>query len=169
MIGCLYGFIQPIVYATELNVLGQAVFKQPVDLNKCYQLLEQVYCNQINSIVQLNNILGSIRPIVAMTVGLLKVIWAIICIRILLNAYASPDSLIVIEKTKPFSFMKDEWWPSVRLYATVLSATYIVLLILLVLLYLEQVKNFITAVGVITGVYAIWQMIWSVWKVTNKS
>jgi hypothetical protein len=104
-----------------------------------------------------------------MTVGLLKVIWAIICIRILLNAYASPDSLIVIEKTKPFSFMKDEWWPSVRLYATVLSATYIVLLILLVLLYLEQVKNFITAVGVITGVYAIWQMIWSVWKVTNKS
>lgn len=169
MVGCLYGFIQPIVYATELSALGQGVFNQPLDLGKCYQLFEQVRCNQINRIVELNKILESIRPIVAMTVGLLKVVWAIICTRILSNAYAPPDNLIVVEKTQPFSFMQDKWWPSVRLHATILIASYIVLLILLVLLYLAQVKNFIIAIGVITGVYSIWQMIWSVWKVTNKS
>lgn len=167
MVGCLYGFIQPIVYATELSALGQGVFNQPLDLDKCYQLFEQVHCNQINNIVMLNKKLESIRPIVAMTVGLLKVVWAIICTRILSGAYASHENLIVVEKTKPFRLM-DKWWPSVRLHATILIASYIVLLILLVLLYLDQVKNFITAVSVITGVYAIWQMIWGVWKVTNK-
>jgi hypothetical protein len=167
MVGCLYGFIQPIVYATELRALGQDVYKT-FDLSLCIQVFDVNFCNRIQDLIRFEEGLKSYRPIVSMTVGLLKVVWAITCTKILSSSRASSDNLIMIEKSKPSRFI-EEWWPSVALHATLLTAIYIVLLILVVqLFYIKNLLDFGATLGVVTGVFGLWQVIWNVWKTTRK-
>lgn len=140
MVGCLYGFTQPIVYATQLRTFQQSEFKQMLD---------------------------DVSPIVAMVMGLLKVMWAIACTKVLSSGRASSKNLIRNRGSELVPFWKG-WRVSVSLHATILVATYCVMLIMLTLWYIDRLGGFATALGVVTGVFSFWQMIWNVWKTTRR-
>ena len=137
MIGSLYGFIQPIIYATELRSGQQGEFSELIE---------------------------NIRPVVTMIIALLKVTWAVASTKILCSARASDRNLIERD-TLPAAQVLTGWWPSVALHAALLVAIYLGLLIMLVLrLGHDKLTPFGTAVGVITGVSGLWQIVWSVWQ-----
>lgn len=162
IVGCLYGFIQPIIYATELRGLGEEVFAT-FDLGKCNQAFpESLMCSEIHSSITQQQYVEALRPAVSMAVGLLKVVWAIICTRLLSGYRATTDNLVVVDASLKRA---EEWRPSVRLHATVLAVVYLGLLITLLMAYSGKqfLIKFGTAVGVITSVFALWQMISFVW------
>lgn len=167
MVGCIYGIIQPILYATELGALGRGIFDQPLDIEQCSALLGLDRCHQINNVAQFNQALASIRPIVAMVGGFLKVVWAISFTQILSSYYATSENLIMVDHSKGSAFM-DRWWPSVAMHATVLTAIYVALLIMLALLYIQHLVQFAVAIGFITGLCSLWQIIWAVWTTTTR-
>jgi hypothetical protein len=140
MVGCLYGLTQPIVYATQLRTL------QPDDFNKT---------------------LTDIQPIVAMIVGFLKVMWAITCTKVLSSAHASSENLVLVKQAGQSDFWRG-WSFAVGLHATILIAVYCVLLIVLAHRFLDKLGGFATSIGVVTGVFSLWQTIWNFWKTTRK-
>lgn len=143
VIGCLYGLIQPVIYATELNTFQQSEYQE----------------FQIG--------LANIKPAVAMITGLLKVAWVIIFTRVLENAKASSENLILTEKTNISHIWKGGSF-SVRLHSIVLIAVYIVLLSALTQNYNAFITTFGAAFAFVMTIIGLWQFIWWVWKTTEK-
>jgi len=139
-VGCVYGFIQPIVYATQLHVFQQGSHE--------------------NTII-------FIRPIVAMMVGGLKVVWAITCTKFLSSAHASARN-IIREETREAPSLFEQWWPSVSLHATILIFIYSTLLIWLLIKNKDNLGSFGLAIGILTSVISFFQMIWNVYRRTRK-
>jgi hypothetical protein len=166
IVGCLYGFIQPIIYATELRGMGDQVFASFDHANCLSAFKDQVLCGEINSSIIRQKYVESLRPVVSMAVGLLKVAWAIICTRLLSDFRATSENLIVVDRSK---HRVEPWRTSVSALATVLTAVYIGVLVVLVWYYSEDVyfARFSTAVGMITSVFGLWQIIRIVWKNTR--
>ena len=101
-----------------------------------------------------------------MTVGLLKVVWAITCVRLLSGYRATSENLIVVDRSKQRAY---SWRDSVSLFATVLAAVYATILVVLVMSYSQEkyLIRFTAAVGMITSVFGLWQIIHIVWKKTR--
>jgi hypothetical protein len=170
MVGCIYGFIQPIVYATELPKINPTEFPQRciIDLQAVCATQLKTLCVELTTTCEFEKNINGIRPIVTMIIGFLKVVWAITCTKILSSAYASSKNLIVAEESEPSSFWK-RWWPSVSMYATILISIYFVILISAIMkFYIQELGSFAIAIGVITGIISLWQVIWSVWKKTRN-
>lgn len=165
-IGALYGFIQPIIYATELRGMEERVF-ETFDMNICLEAFKaSPLCGEINSLKERQQWVLFIRPAVSMAVGLLKVVWAITCTRLLSDVHATGENLIKVDRSKQ---RDTEWRPSVSAQAAVLAGMYILITIMFVvpLTKDEYIQRFSAAVGMITSVYGLWLIIWQVWKKTR--
>lgn len=139
MIGCMYGFSQPIIYATQLSTFQRDEFKEW---------------------------LNYIAPIIAMIIGFLKVIWAIVFTKVLSSFHSSTKNLIAVNNSNPSNFWRD-WSLSVGIHATVLLGVYCILTIFLLLRYLDVLAGFATSLGIVTGIFSFWQTIWGFWKLTR--
>lgn len=145
IIGCLYGLIQPVIYATELNT-----FQQPG-----YEEFQKALIN--------------IKPAVAMIVALLKIVWVIVFTKVLQKNYASSESLILSDETE-----LPHVWKSKNLSLLLQSLILIgVFIILLFAFQVKNYNAFIATFGVgflvIITISGLWKFIWWGLKITEET
>jgi hypothetical protein len=135
VVGFAYGFMQPLIYATELStapsdaVLGIAAFK----------------------------------PVFAMTLGGLKVLWAVVFMQVLAHGVPSDESLIASKTGVRFHFFR-HWEKKVLGHALVLGVAYSCLLIAMVVIYAKGLTDLGTAIAIVGGFMALLDWFWKLWE-----
>ncbi|HSS20387.1 MAG TPA: hypothetical protein VLL54_09960 [Pyrinomonadaceae bacterium] len=143
VIGFAYGLMQPLVYATELPGV-------------------HVTISQAN--------LTLLKPIVAMTLGGLKVLWAILFMQVLAHGATSSESLIVNKAPVHFHFFR-RWKKAVLGHALVLGSVYCCLLITLVIIYIKLrtgLNDLATAFTIVCGFMALLDWFLKRWDRGNQ-
>ena len=145
LIGFLYGFIQPVVYATQLT----------------------------SDLGPLREMFARWQPLIAMILGAMKVAWAIVFTRILSSRPWPQASLILPAPpaTVRFTSGKDR---SVAWHAIVLITVYLSLFVWLLIRYLSMqevepfISGFAVSLGVVIGMLAFLQFLWWLWDLMNR-
>lgn len=138
VVGFAYGFMQPLIYATELATVENAAAAQ-----------EFVFY----------------KPVVAMTLGGLKVLLAIVFMQVLAHGSTSGESLVSMKTAVRFHFFR-HWEKKVLGHALVLGIAYCCLLIALISIYAEKVHRLsvlATALGIVSAFMAILDWFWKLW------
>lgn len=141
VIGFAYGFIQPLVYATQLETAQSAAVQ---------------------------GFMQSYKPVVAMTLGGLKVLWAIAFMQVLAHGSVSGESLVLSKTAIRFHFFR-HWEKKVLGHALVLSIAYCCLLIALVTIYAQGLNALATALGIVSAFMAILDWFWKLWDKGNQN
>jgi hypothetical protein len=139
-VGSAYGFMQPIIYATELTTVQSALTQSP---------------------------LSSYKPVIAMTLGGLKVLFAVVFMQVLVHGSARGDSLIVSRPAIRFHFFR-RWEKKVLGHALVLGCAYCSLLIALAGVYANGLRELSTALGIVGGFMALLDWFWKLWDKGTK-
>jgi hypothetical protein len=132
-VGFVYGFIQPIVYAAELQAASPTI----------------------------SHVVNNLHPVIAMTLGALKVGWAVVFTQILAlgKAGAKGASMVDDQPVEPIRLFKGS---SRRLlgHTFVLLIVYTILLVVMFMQYEQSIANFATALGIVGGLIAIFDFFW---------
>lgn len=139
VVGIAYGFMQPLIYATELAAVQSSLGAQSMELYK---------------------------PIFAMTLGGLKVLWAILFTQVLAHGATSGEPLILNETSVHFHFFR-KWEKKVLGHALVLGVTYCTLLIAMGVIYVKLSTSFLTnlatSLSLVGGFMALLDWFWKLW------
>lgn len=132
-VGFVYGFIQPIVYAAELQAASPTI----------------------------SHVVDNLHPVIAMTLGALKVGWAIVFTQVLALGIAGGNggSLVDDQPEERIRLFKGS---SLRLlgHTFALIVVYTVLLVVMFMQYEHAVTSFATALGIVGGLIAIFDFFW---------
>lgn len=145
MVGFVYGFMQPIVYATQFLANEDAHFAQT---------------------------LAMIRPLIAMVLAFMKVVWAIVCTKILWCLPCGDQDLVPKEPSL-LQPLDKRWQQGVTVHALSLIVVYVGMLVILVRKYLatryaESLTSLAFALGVIASFVGILQFFWWIWDKMNR-
>jgi hypothetical protein len=140
IVGSAYGFMQPLVYATELATVQSAAA---------------------------GGSFSAYKPVVAMTLGGLKVLWAIVFMQVLAHGSTSGESLVSSKTTVRFRFFR-HWEKKVLGHALTLGIAYCGLLIALVIIYAKGLSDLATALGIVGGFMALLDYFWRLWDLGTK-
>jgi hypothetical protein len=139
VVGFAYGFMQPLIYTTELAPVQSIIGPQSIGLYK---------------------------PIFAMTLGGLKVLWAILFTQVLAHGATSGEPLVLNETSVHFHFFR-RWEKKVLGHALVLGAIYCSLLIAMGVVYVQQSTHFLpnlaTSLSLVCGFMALLDWFWKLW------
>jgi hypothetical protein len=135
IIGFAYGFMQPLVYATQLETAQSAA---------------------VHGFVQFY------KPVIAMTLGGLKVLWAVAFMQVLAHGSISGESLVASKTAIRFHFFR-HWEKKVLGHTLVLSIAYCCLLIALVSIYAQALSALATALGIVSAFMALLDWFWKLW------
>jgi hypothetical protein len=139
-VGSAYGFMQPIIYATELTTVQSSLAQAP---------------------------LLSYKPVVAMILGGLKVLFAVVFMQVLVHGSSTGGSLIANKTTIRFRFFR-RWEKKVLGHALVLGSAYCCLLIALVGVYADGLRELATGLGIVGGFMALLDWFWKLWEKGSK-
>jgi len=130
-LGVLYGFMQPLLFTVQLKL----------DLDG-----------------ELTEYLKRIKPVIDLLVALLKVFWAILCVKVLYSGFSHSKSLISSSHNKSFLFRKN-WNPHLKIYSLLLLGVFIVLILYLVFRYATEytkvIGDFAASISIVTGAITI--------------
>lgn len=139
VVGFAYGFMQPLIYTTELAAVQSSLGPQNMMLYK---------------------------PIFAMTLGGLKVLWAVLFTQVLAHGATSGEPLILNETSVHFHFFR-KWEKKVLGHALVLGAIYCSLLIAMGVVYVQLSTHFLpdlaTSLSLVCGFMALLDWFWKLW------
>jgi hypothetical protein len=144
IVGFAYGFMQPFIYTTEL--VGVKNIMSPEGL-------------------------VVFKPVFAMTLGGLKVLWAILFTQVLAHG-ASDGESIINQKFVHYHFFR-RWQKKVLGHALVIGVAYCCLLIDFILICLKinhaGINDLATALTIVCGFMALLDWFWKLWdKGTQK-
>jgi len=131
-VGFVYGFIQPIVYVAEQLQAGSPDIARVVD---------------------------SLRPVIAMTLGGLKVTWAIIFMQILVLGVAEGTSLVEDTRVEKFRVFRGSPRRLIG-HTLLLLIVYVVLLIVMFMHYTPQLTEFAVALSIVGGFIGLFDIFW---------
>lgn len=140
VVGSTYGFMQPLIYATELATTQSSAAQ---------------------------SLLMSYKPVVAMTLGGLKVLFAVMFMQVLVHGSSMGESLIVSKPNIRFHFFS-HWERKALGHALVLGSAYCCLLIALVAVYADGLDKLATAFGIVGGFMALLDWFWKLWDKGSK-
>lgn len=138
VVGSAYGFMQPFIYTTELMGVQSVMSPESLALYK---------------------------PIIAMTLGGLKVLWAILFMQVLAHGASSGETLVLNKTAVHFYFFR-KWEKKILGHALVLGVAYCCLLIGLVIVCIRLERgldDLATALGIVGGFMALLDWFWKLW------
>jgi hypothetical protein len=141
IIGFAYGFMQPFVYATQLETAHSTTIREHIP---------------------------AFKPIIAMTLGALKVLWACVFTQVL--AHGSPSGTSLVSSRVPIRFhffRRRNWDKKVLTHSLVLSVTYCCLIIVFIS-YNWGLYDLATALTILTGFMALLGLFWKWWDHGSK-
>jgi len=138
-VGFVYGFIQPIVYAAELQAASPAIA----------------------------HVVNGLRPAIAMTLGGLKVTFAIVFTQVLALGVAEGASLVEDKAVEKFKIFKGS---SNRLigHTLMLLIIYTILLIVMFMYYAASLTEFAVALGIVGGLISLFDVFWRLFDEANR-
>jgi hypothetical protein len=142
IVGFAYGFMQPLVYATQLETANSTTIREHMP---------------------------AVKPIVAMTLGSLKVLWAIVFTQVLTHGLPSGSSLVSSRQPsgRIHLFRRRNWDKKVLIHALFLSGIYCCLIIAFII-YTQGLYGLATTLTVLTGFMALLGWFWKLWDHGSK-
>lgn len=137
-VGFVYGFIQPVVYSTEIHAPGPIA-----------------------------DAVERLRPVTAMTLAGLKVTWAIVFMQVLALGVATGSSLVEDKPLREFKLFKG-WTKKLAGQAITLVVLYTILLVWMFVYYVSSLEKFAVALGIVGGIIALLDWFWKLWEKASK-
>jgi hypothetical protein len=138
-VGFVYGFIQPIVYAAELQ----------------------------NASPVITHVVNGLRPAIAMTLGGLKVTWAIVFTQVLALGLAKGESLVEDSSVEKFHLFRGSTKTLVG-HTFVLLFVYAVLLVFMFVNYARALEEFGIALGIVCSLIGLFDFFWRMFSEVTR-
>lgn len=140
-VGFVYGFAQPIVYAIELP----------------------------SKIIGVAPIIEEIKPVISLILAFLKILWAVVCVRILYSAKGKGSNLVGAVPNSEFRFWRGRWPHDVAAYTVLLIVVYIGLTVYLTQGFSRYLGDLGLAIGIVTALIAVLSFAWDIYeKLVNE-
>jgi len=143
IVGFIYGFLQPLVYATQLEA------------GRTEELAQKI---------------KDLKPVIGMVLAFLKVLWAIACTKVLSSAYSTDRNLVRPDRAREYYRVSRGWTKRVALHAVIVLGVYLVLVLFAAVKYAqdetwgELMLPLSIGFTVVNGFIGLMYVLWEFWR-----